>query len=78
MNAPVTQQAHGGKGQGGTWKMRFIMPKSWTMATLPAPNDTRVKLVEVPGKRMVAIRFTWRASDNLIAAKTAELRNYAQ
>ncbi len=71
MTAPVTQQ-----GDGGTWKVRFNIPKNWTMETLPAPNDTRVRLVRVPGKRMVAIRFTWRATESLIAAKTAELRKY--
>jgi len=73
MTAPVTQQ-----NDGGTWKVRFIMPKSWTMATLPAPNDTRVKLIQLPAKKMVAIRFTWRASDGWIAEKTAELRKYVR
>jgi hypothetical protein len=72
MTAPVTQQA-----DGNSWTVRFIMPKSWTMDTLPAPNDARVKLVPVPAKRMVAIRFSGTANDNLIEAKTAELRKYA-
>jgi hypothetical protein len=71
MTAPVTQQ-----GDGGRWTVRFIMPKNWTMETLPAPNDTHVRLVRVPAKRMVAIRFTWRATDSLISAKTTELRKY--
>lgn len=71
MTAPVTQQ-----GNSGTWKVRFIMPKNSTMETLPAPNDPRVKLIQVAAKRMVVIRFRWRATDSLIAAKTAELRKY--
>jgi hypothetical protein len=53
MTAPVTQQAGG-----DTWTVRFIMPRNWTMATLPAPNDMRVKLKPLPAKRMVAIRFS--------------------
>ena len=73
MTAPVTQQ-----GAGGTWKVRLIMPKSWSTETLPAPNDARVRLVPVLAKRMVAIRFTWRATQSLIAQKTAELRNYVR
>ena len=72
MTSPVTQQA-----DGDSWTVRFIMPKSWTMETLPAPNDPRVKLVPVPAKRMLAIRFSGTANDNLIEAKTAELRKYA-
>ena len=73
MTAPVTQQ-----GDGGKWKVRFIMPKTWTMETLPAPTDTRVRLIQLPAKKMVAFRFTWRATDSLIAEKTAELRKYVR
>ena len=72
MTAPVTQQT-----DGNSWTVRFIMPNSWTMETLPVPNDTRVTLKPVPAKRMVAIRFSGTANDNLIQAKTDELRKYA-
>jgi hypothetical protein len=48
------------------------------METLPAPDDKRVKLIPLPAKRMVAIRFTWRATDTLIAAKTQELQKYVR
>jgi len=72
MMAPVAQQA-----DGGYWTVSFIMPKDWTMETLPAPKDERVKLVPVPAKRMVVIRFSGTADDRLIATKTAELSKYA-
>jgi hypothetical protein len=72
MTAPVTQQAGG-----DTWTVRFIMPHNWTIATLPAPNDIRVKLKPLPAKRMVAIRFSGLANDTLIETKTDELRKYA-
>lgn len=72
MTAPVTQQAGD-----GVWTVRFIMPKSWTLETLPAPTDERVKLLSVPAKRMIVIRFSGTADDGLVAAKTAELRKYA-
>lgn len=73
MTAPVTQQAGG-----SAWKVWFIMPKSWTMETLPTPTDGRVKLVPVPARRMLAIRFSGIADDTLVAAKTAELVRYAR
>ena len=73
MTAPVTQQAGS-----GAWTVRFIMPKSWIMETLPAPTDARVKLVAVLAKRMVVIRFSGTTDDGLIAAKTTELRKYAE
>ena len=34
MTAPVTQQ-----GDGNTWRVRFIMPSSYTMEALPKPNN---------------------------------------
>jgi SOUL heme-binding protein len=72
MTAPVTQQS-GGDG----WIVRFIMPTSWTLETLPAPNDSRVTLRPVPAKRMLAIMFSGTASDSAIQAKTDELGKYA-
>lgn len=72
MTAPVTQQS-----SGNSWTVRFIMPKGWTMETLPAPNDKRVVLKPVPEKRMAVIQFSGRATDALILAKTDELRQFA-
>jgi hypothetical protein len=72
MTAPVTQQAYGDR-----WTVEFIMPKRWTMATLPIPEDDRVKLVPIPARKLVAIGFSGSPSDELIARKTAELRAYA-
>lgn len=71
MTAPVTQQA-----QGASWSVRFIMPKSWTMATLPAPNDQRVTLSPVPARRFVAIRFSGFGSTASIEKHTERLRQY--
>ncbi len=36
----------------------FGMPKSYTLDTLPVPLDPRVKVVEIPEKRVAAIRFS--------------------
>jgi SOUL heme-binding protein len=71
MTAPVTQQSNG-----RDWIVRFIMPASWTIETLPEPSDPRVKLVPIPERRMAVIRFSGWATDSLIASKTAELRAF--
>jgi SOUL heme-binding protein len=56
MTAPVTQQ-----GDGNIWRVRFVMPSSYTMETLPKPNNPAVKLKEIGAKRYAAIRFpAWR------------------
>ncbi|MDP3232738.1 MAG: heme-binding protein [Myxococcales bacterium] len=56
MTSPVTQQASGLK-----WVVQFSMPSSWTMQTLPVPNDARVTLREVAPKTMAVLRYsgTW-------------------
>jgi hypothetical protein len=71
MTAPVTQQA--GK---GSWTIRFIMPAGSRLATLPRPKDARVKLADVPGRRMAAIRFSGFATDAAIADRERELGDW--
>ena len=60
-----------------TWMVSFVMPQSWTLETLPRPNDSRVSLRPVSAKKFVAIRFSGLASADKIDRKTAELRAYA-
>ena len=62
MTAPVSQQ-----GLGNSWTVRFIMPRDWTMETLPAPSDARVSLRPIPAKRVAVIRFSGLASASAIA-----------
>lgn len=71
MTAPVIQQ-----GKKDAWTVRFIMPQSWTMTTLPAPSDARVSLKPIPARRFVALTFSGFASDAAIAERTNELRSY--
>ncbi len=72
MTAPVTQQA-----EGTSWSVRFIMPKGWTMDTLPAPADPRVTLKPVPSRRFAVVTFSGFAGETAIKSKTEELRHYA-
>ena len=52
MTAPVTQQ-----GDGKTWRVRFIIPSSYTMEALPKPNNPAVELKEIGARRYVVIRL---------------------
>ena len=54
MTAPVMQTEH----QGQQWKIRFVMPHDYTLATLPEPNNSAVKIITVPVHTMVVIRFS--------------------
>jgi len=71
MTAPVTQQANG-----NSWKVRFVMPANYTMATLPKPNSNAVQLQEVASKRFAAIRFSGMASDDSLKQQTDKLSSF--
>lgn len=72
MTAPVTQQ-----GAGSAWTVRFTMPKSWTLETLPTPTDARISLKPIPARRFVAITFSGFATNEAIEKRSDELRRYA-
>ncbi|MBI1301900.1 MAG: heme-binding protein [Alphaproteobacteria bacterium] len=71
MTAPVTQE-----GAGNSWKVRFVMPASYTMDTLPKPNNDAVKLENIPGKRFAVIRFSGMAGEESLKKYTDELNAF--
>ena len=70
MTAPVTQSA-----APGGFLVQFVMPKGYTLTTLPEPLDARVKLREVPGNRVAVIRFSGSWSQSLYEEKLQTLRS---
>ena len=70
MTAPVTQAA-----PPGGFLVQFVMPKGYTLATLPEPLDARVKLREVPGKNVAVIRFSGSWSQSLYEQQLQVLRS---
>jgi effector-binding domain-containing protein len=53
MTAPVSQQRVQGK-----WAVSFMMPASYTMETLPTPDNPNIKLRQVPARRVAAVRYS--------------------
>ena len=56
MTAPVSQDQ-----ADGHWRVTFMMPAEFTLATLPEPLDPEVKLRQAPARLMAAYRYsgTW-------------------
>ena len=56
MTAPVSQEKIG-----KSWRITFVMPKKYSLDTLPEPIDSRVTINENPGRLVAAIRYsgTW-------------------
>ena len=72
MTSPVTQKVSGGekiamtapvtqKRTDGQYVVQFMMPSEYSKEALPVPNDARVNIREVPGRRVAAVRYsgTW-------------------
>jgi hypothetical protein len=72
MTAPVTMQETEGQ-SGEQWRVHFVMPSEYTMASLPNPNDERVKLREVEAAKYASIRFSGLVGEKKHAAKIQEL-----
>lgn len=53
MTSPVTQQA-----DSEGFVIRFMMPSSYTLDSLPKPLDPRVSLRELPARRVAALRYS--------------------
>ena len=54
----------------------FVLPSKYTLETLPRPNNDAVILVEVPARKVAALRFTWYATEGRVTAKKTALEEY--
>ena len=61
MTAPVVATT-----EGDSQIISFSMPRSYTLETLPTPNDPRVKIVMIPTKKYAAMEFSWYRSDERV------------
>ena len=57
----------------GQWVIRFFMPATQTMETLPQPLNPAVRLVAVPGETVAVLRFTGSTAPEAVAAKQRDL-----
>ena len=73
MTAPVTQQ-----GDGNRWRVRFIMPSSYTMGTLPKPHNAAIELKEIAAKRYAVILFSGMAGEDSLKRRTKELNEWVK
>lgn len=68
MTAPVMVGS-----EGDARVIAFVMPRKYTLETLPIPNDSRVKLREVPQQKMAVLRFSWLRSESRVQAMKDKL-----
>jgi hypothetical protein len=59
MTAPVVSQAM----SESAYEVSFLMPKQYTLQTLPVPNDKRIRIHQVESKTIAAISFARYATE---------------
>jgi hypothetical protein len=69
MTAPVTQSVREGKAV-----VAFVMPAGSTLDALPAPADARIRMREVPSRRVAAMRYSGTWSETRYREHEAALR----
>lgn len=63
---------------GATWEMALIMPSTYTLETVPLPNDPRVQLSEMPAEELAVIRFSGAPGDSALLEQEFKLRRWLQ
>jgi hypothetical protein len=89
MTAPVTLEPQSGTapaGQSGDtrvasakqWRIHFVMPRQYTLANIPKPNNRAVTLHEVPSKYVVVHRYSGFNTVARVQEKTNEALAWAK
>lgn len=71
MTAPVIQKKTGEK-----WVTAFVMPRKYTMETIPKPLDKDIVLKEIPGGMVASIRYSGLHSEKNIAGYAEKLNKW--
>ena len=74
MTAPVIAAQKADSSKSDEWYVSFVMPSGATFGQLPHPNDSQVKLRELPTETCVVKSFRGRATEELSKKITQELR----
>jgi len=73
MTAPVSQQSAQGK-----WAVSFMMPASYTLETLPVPDDPGITLRPVPARQVAAVRYSGFWSEEKYLLNKDKLEQWIQ
>jgi len=86
MTSPVTQKPSSEKiemttpvGQertAGGWMVSFMMPASYTLETLPIPDNPDVRLRQIPARRMASVRYSGTWSEKRYLQYLQELESW--
>lgn len=77
MTAPVSIEGNkANEGASGQWTVSFVMPSEYTLASLPKPLNSQVKIREVPAEKRAVITFSGFYNEEKVQEKTQALREW--
>lgn len=74
MTAPVTVEPK--EGADNKWRIHFVMPSKYTLATLPTPKNPRVTLKEMPAQKSAVMVYSGFNGEEKLKQKTAALQSW--
>lgn len=80
MTAPVTvepQTAQTNMKAAKTWRINFVMPSQYTLATIPKPKNNAVSLREIPSKYFIVHKYSGFNTLSKVQTKTDEAIEWA-
>lgn len=55
------------------WRIHFVMPSQYTLATLPKPLNPQVQLREIPAKTFATLTYSGISTESTVQEKTGQL-----
>jgi SOUL heme-binding protein len=74
MTAPVRVEPK--DGAENKWRIHFVMPSKYTLATLPTPKNPRVTLREMPAQKSAVMVYSGFNGEEKLKQKTAALQTW--
>lgn len=83
MTAPVMQAPAGSDWNDQTateqrWRVAFMMPSQFSIETLPLPNDSRINIKEIPGRRIASVTFSGFSTQTNLRKHRALLEKFVK
>jgi hypothetical protein len=79
MTAPVTVEPQNdtpNMQSAEQWRVNFVMPSQYTLASIPKPKNSAVSLREVPSKRFVVLKYSGFNTASRVQSKTQEATSW--
>lgn len=60
----------------GGWTTMFVLPPTYRIASTPEPKDTRIRVAEVPARRVAAVKFGGKLNEAVMREQTEVLGDW--